>query len=435
MSRYRIRPPGETNEKLYRWRFVIGGKEKDGVSSPPPQETGGTTFQGDVMAGPWETGPVIKIDGYKFKTGKRVEGQTLVCKCVITYESEDGVADVVRRLTLPECDEIDGERITRRVKWPFLLHKITYHLIRKETMDADGVTTVTYKTNPEVEPDKNDKAFYNMAVKVSKTDGKITLELYDGTVSAWVPLDAQVRQKPETICTSTRRLMQDGDFINGRFGKYVVGMLEQFAESCDDMKNFEVVRQVVVDKIAPGFEVPLYRRPEGNTNYGAFRAEAEMKGSVSLFIKMLENLGKGGLCREKITPENESQEVLIEDSLSRIVRKIDKLGPWPLKKREYLFASIMGFREDGALYLCQKSFTDNVTYPVSSGCVRGVFHEVGFRAVPTKPGYIKVMQLVHADPQGMPKAVVEGVMSDRCYVLGRMKQLLEKPEDWVNQFP
>eukprot|EP01060_Flectonema_neradi_P001390 TRINITY_DN1082_c0_g1_i1.p1 TRINITY_DN1082_c0_g1~~TRINITY_DN1082_c0_g1_i1.p1 ORF type:complete len:452 (+),score=94.37 TRINITY_DN1082_c0_g1_i1:49-1404(+) len=448
VKRYRIRPPGCKDESKYQWRTVREQSDKvatNGIANgsnghkesvpvkeeSPKKESTPTSITWEQSLQDTKKSLIskitdsrqLKIEGrtYKGSSGQRTPGGF---PCYVTRRWKDKrTAEQI--LSLIDLGDTEDELIKREVQFPFYSFPVKYNLqMRKEG------TAVEYLT-PQYDSEDLKNIYLHLLVEIVTNDkGEVTAELI---MTQSLPLDIKgtddwhARKSFEAAASLLHRLSKNIKFTDPGLGKNVVGFVKQFSESCNS-SDFVEWKNYDVEGIG---EVPILRRPElEGTNYAAFRAEAELDGTPSDFAALMESMGLGGHVRKTMTPECEAQEYLDEDGPLKLVRKTDKIAPWPLSKREFVFTSVTCWDTDGTLYICQKSYEDPKIQVKSDSC-RAIFHEVGFRCVPIGPNKMKVMQLVHADPIGLPKSAVEAKMTDRAKVLGKIKVLFTQRDKWL----
>ena len=462
ITRYRIRPPGCKDESKYQWRTISGtGIKTNGVSNGVDKSlsNGHAEKKASMKEEPKQTEKVEeaptssptsslkwensiqeakksliekmtkkdhqqKVEGKLYKGSHGSLSSTGV-PCHVTRKWKDKRSvDEILSLTNFDGDTPDAI-FTREHQFPFYSFPVKYTLQMRK---GEGI--IEYFTPHHDTKDMTNVYLHLIVEIVSNGNGEVTA---DFIMTQTLPLNIggpeewRTKKAFESTACLLHRLSKGIKLSDPGLGKNVEGFVQKFSKSCSS-SEFVQWKNYEVEGIG---EVPIFRRPETDgTNYAAFRAEAELDGTPADFAALMESMGMGGYVRETMTPECESQEYMEEDGPLKVVRKTDKIAPWPLSKREFLFTSLSCWDTDGTLFICQKSI-DIPKVTVKSGSCRALFHEVGFRCVPTGPNKMKVMQLVHADPISLPKSAVEAKMTDRAKVLGKIKTLFTQRDKWL----
>ena len=343
----------------------------------------------------------------------------------------------------------DGQ-LTREVRYPFLMEPRVYHLRASVTEDGGDCAVLRLHTDPAAVAaagaDEVEGVFLHQEVTVRRMHKGYTVRVAEvHCLGSGMPKEQMNFFCAEFLARIALRLSGSGalmekvdhDPLLGSIASspenrsVVEGLLQEFSTECD-CGGFAFYKDVWVGKLDA--YVKVYRKPAGpGQAYDAFRAEHELKNmDAEDMCSVLEHIKEpGSAVKKALTPECETQGVHVEEGVARVAFKIDKLGPWPLKKREFLLLSILGWDRHGTLFFPQRSIEDKRFPPNAGNCV-ALFHNVGYRVRKSeKPGRVHVMQLVHADPGGLPTRVYDLAMVDKVQNLGHIQELVNTKDKWV----
>eukprot|EP01059_Diplonema_ambulator_P006619 TRINITY_DN16269_c0_g1_i1.p1 TRINITY_DN16269_c0_g1~~TRINITY_DN16269_c0_g1_i1.p1 ORF type:complete len:441 (+),score=74.83 TRINITY_DN16269_c0_g1_i1:39-1325(+) len=416
-SKYRIRPPGCADSNRYSWRYgrsVVRG-------FVPPEDPA------KITDGVFEHLGTFEVMGEIFN----VEGKGDVLRCCVEVEKV-GAKELVGRLVLGGDEEEGGDGgaaiLRREVVYPFLYEPRKY-VLRRVSGVKEGTHFMHLYTDLEKQPKSPIPELYlNQYAEATEGPAATSLTIYDTHILGGMPHEDMKQYAPEGFARFVYKLIHGIDLVKGSLGEFADGVLPRFISSCHDQNDFKPWKDVWVSKLNK--TVTVYKRHDAGLNYPTYRSEAVLESNTRDFLSMFEAMAEtGGPVQKALTPECESQGIHIEDAVSRIIYKVDKLGPWPMKKREYLAISILGWTKDHAMYFPQVSI-DHPDYPVSPGCVRALFNEVGFACIPVGPNKLKVIQLINVDPIGIPRVALDIAMADYANNLGTMQHILNTKDEW-----
>eukprot|EP01063_Lacrimia_lanifica_P023543 TRINITY_DN3110_c1_g1_i2.p1 TRINITY_DN3110_c1_g1~~TRINITY_DN3110_c1_g1_i2.p1 ORF type:complete len:486 (+),score=177.72 TRINITY_DN3110_c1_g1_i2:45-1502(+) len=470
--RRRIRPPGCCDERHYGWRTFKFASEEEANACPsppaaapaakPPAEDGG----GGLHTGAYEEEAAVAYDGVQVvvrRADAAVGGWPIDPLLAEVAWEEAGASpwDVLQRACFPGDTVVDDagapvakiERVNRNCSFTSpreqtLLREVAppapagHALACGGGGDAGGGAG-TYVMTHRMEGGRaaarekeRGAAFFEQRAELAVEQGaggalRFSLKLYQCNVTGAMPIEMDMKYGVDALARTAHRVSTGTCVQDGVLGAQCreMNLLPSFVHETDEDNDAYVKVKDVWSAPLKGY-ITLKKRVDPKTPYPAYKGTAEIDGNVLDFIALLDRIKEPGDIKKCLTPECEEQGIHVEDVSARIVYKIDKIGPWPLKKREFLGISTLGWGDDGTCYFVTRSIEDK-RFPTRSGNQRAFFHNLGYKCQPAgTPGKVRLTQLVHVDPVGIPKGAYELVMGEKVKNLGYICDFLREAHKW-----
>ena len=428
-------------------------------STPTPTPAATATPTPDLTSGDFKTHKVIEHGKYKVPIKVKTHKDGLhVVKIEIQFPQAPSVTPLMyaMRWAVPEftyskvkeSDKMVSEAadpmslsgtFERSVKMPNFLESRDYKL-KKTVVEANDTSATVLVEMTEDTPSCENQVLYDH-IKVENKDGTIFFTIHE--LNHWggiIPVVQVNRFNYEHLARMALRMnglmpptkKQDnmllGDIAqNDESEKIANEYLAEFAAECED-KGYEFQKDIWSKKL--NANLPFSKKAKPETNYDSYRSEQVLDMTMNDVMTVIEHIPEPGPVKKALTPECDDQGVLVDEATLKLAFKVDKIGPWPLAKREFLFLSVIGWAKDGTMYFCHRSTTDPRFKPNTSNCV-GLFHSVGFRVKPSPCGKkVTFMQVLHCDPNKLPVSLVDVAMADKMHNIAHFYDLNKTVNKW-----
>eukprot|EP01064_Diplonema_japonicum_P012914 TRINITY_DN2025_c1_g3_i2.p1 TRINITY_DN2025_c1_g3~~TRINITY_DN2025_c1_g3_i2.p1 ORF type:complete len:393 (+),score=132.51 TRINITY_DN2025_c1_g3_i2:52-1230(+) len=366
----------------------------------------------------------VKDQAYNVEVKKSTPRDVLRC----TRRCRPGVTpEALVSRALHPSDNINGDEVTREVKYPALCEPVRSVLTKRQGVAEDGRRAfLQLTTNLEKQGKDTPDRYMNQMCEAVADGDEIILTVYETLGEN----DKLNELGPNALAWLMHRMVHGEDIVQGTLGHLTEGVVENFKRSATDTTNYVMWKEVNVKAL--GQTIKIWKKPKADGLPASYRMEAVLEGSAEDFMGVMEYTSMtGSVVQKELSPDTESQEVLVDDGSVTLFRSVEKLGPWPMKKREYVGVSVTAWDEDSTMYIVQKSITDD-SYPVGKNLIRATLHEVGYVVTPLSSSEIRVTQLFQVDLVKISESVVESEMATAAKSFATLQKMLHTIETWYH---
>eukprot|EP01064_Diplonema_japonicum_P012913 TRINITY_DN2025_c1_g3_i1.p1 TRINITY_DN2025_c1_g3~~TRINITY_DN2025_c1_g3_i1.p1 ORF type:complete len:398 (+),score=139.41 TRINITY_DN2025_c1_g3_i1:42-1235(+) len=370
----------------------------------------------------------VKDQAYNVEVKKSTPRDVLRC----TRRCRPGVTpEALVSRALHPSDNINGDEVTREVKYPALCEPVRSVLTKRQGVAEDGRRAfLQLTTNLEKQGKDTDLSMDQLCEAVADGD-EIIFTVYEMHNDGLDESDEMDDLYPNALAWLMHRMVHGEDIVQGTLGHLTEGVVENFKRSATDTTNYVMWKEVNVKAL--GQKIQIWRKPEADGLPASYRMEAVLEGSAEDFLALTEHMCvEGSIVKKELSPDTVLEEVLDDDDSVTLFRSVEKLGPWPMKKREYVGVSVTAWDEDSTMYIVQKSITDD-SYPVGKNLIRATLHEEGYAVTPLLKNEIKVTQLLQVDLVGISDSLIGKEMVEEAKGYAKVQKLLKSIDSWYQE--